>query len=681
MFSSNTSTSGGIPIRGKMELFYARSTLSSASLYATAPIAVDTDGSIYLARNSLATGYTGYCSFLNKVNQQFQSQWGFGIRTNVNTTMNNYPTHMKVASSGNVYVLGFDQYGGGNYESLHLYKINSSGTIQWSRMVTDDTASPQYLSSFGLTIDSSENIYIGGSRANKDGVFIFKYNSSGTLLATQHYQSSAPLVGTDLVLDEANSCLYIVGYWNDGNNPDQGTVYKIPTSLGIYTWTYTYHPTTASISRLYSGAIDSSGNLICVGTYHQSALPEREQIYYAKITPSGSVSSSFYYEDASFAPSSYYPNYYSPKISRDLSGNFFLSAIVNGANATAVSTASPYWGTRALIMKLNSSADITWQYLSSFGTFQGNQQALDATGNFYVSLQPNQNVQSTVIAIPSAGIQTGEAGATVIFSPSPLTKQSISLTRTSRSPNNNTPAIISHTGYTSVTNALTVVTGDLYDGTIKCVSHTYIDAIRLFTGTAQVKLPTNLQQNDLVVVICSTTASAADLVAASTFTDIVSIQAADTNDSFLYMGYKFMGATPDTTVSVGPFALSANSGCLQVLCFRGVNTTTPLDVTTTTATVTNTAIIDAPSITPVTSGALVISAIGGATQTTLFYNDQDGSWSGTCNLTAQSTYNTTLFVGIKKWVSGTFNPSTPTISTSDSTTYSATACTFALRPQ
>lgn len=681
MFSSNTTTVGGIPVRGKMELFYARSALSPASSFRAPPIAVDKDGSIYVARNSLATGYTGFCSFLNKVNQQFQPQWGFGIRTNVNTNMSNWPSHMKIASSGNVYVLGFDEYGGSTRNSLHLYKINSSGTIQWSRMVTDNQATLQNMTPSGIAIDSSENIYIVGSRGNKDGCFIFKYDSSGTLSAVKHYQSSGPLMVSDLVLDETNSCLYIVGYWNDGNNPDQGTVLKVPTTLGQEVWSYTYHPDTAKFSRFYSGVIDSSGNLICVGVYHQTSLPEREQIYYAKITTSGTLSSSFYYEDASFAPSNYYPNYYPSKIVRDANNNVFITAIVLGGNAAGYGTASPYWGTRLLVMKLDSSANISWQYLLSFGQFQGSDLTIDSVGNIYVSTQPSADVQNHVIVIPNTGLQTGEAGAGIISSPSPLTKQSISLTRTSRAPNNNTPAIISYTGYTSVTNAITIVNGDLYDGTIKLVSHTFIRDVRGFTGTTQVKLPTNLQQNDLVVVICSTSASVADDVAASGYTQICSISASDTNDSFLYSGYKFMGATPDATVSIGPFALSANAGSVQVLCFRGVNTTTPLDVTTTTATVTNTAIIDAPSITPVTSGALVLSAIGGASQTTIYYKDQDGSWSGTCTLDSSSTYYTALFVGLKKWVSGTFNPSTPTINTTDSISYSATACTFALRPQ
>jgi hypothetical protein len=680
MFASGkaASASTGIPVRSNLAMFYARSTLTLASDYA--PIAIAKDGSIYFGKPSKATGYTGLCSFINKVNQEFTQQWSTGIRTAVNTNMDNYATFIKVADSGNVYALGFDQYGGGSYNSLHLCKLNSSGAIQWSRMETDSTTT-QNITTSGIAIDSSENIYISGTMNNRSGVVVLKYNSSGTLLASKKYTVSINMTGNELVLDEANSCLYIVGWMNDGNNPNAGAVIKIPTDLTTQSWAKSFYPDTASISYLSSGVVNSSGNIVCFGYFHQSALPEREQLYYVEINTSGTVVSSGFYQDASFSPSNYYPNYSNPRAAKDANGNIFISTVVNGANASNVGTASPFWGQKVVLMKIDSSFAISWQYLAGFCNYRSSNTAVDATGNAYFTLTPSNAVESHVITIPNSGLQTGESGTGIVFSPSPLTKQTANITSANIGGGNTGASFSQYTSYTSVTSPVAIVNGDLYNGTIKFISDTHILDIRNRVGNALLKLPTNLQQNDLVVVIANTSSNTADDVAVSGYTTVCALSTADTYDSYLYIGYKFMGATPDTTVTLAAMAASGNSGSMQVLCIRGVNTTTPLDVTTQTATLTNTAIIDAPSITPTTSGSLIISAIASATDSNAAYKDQDGSWSGTANLNSYGTYYSNQFVGIKKWVSGTFNPTTPTFDRTDAVTYSVSACTFALRPQ
>ena len=75
--------------------------------------------------------------------------------------------------------------------------------------------------------------------------------------------------------------------------------------------------------------------------------------------------------------------------------------------------------------------------------------------------------------------------------------------------------------------------------------------------------------------------------------------------------YKFMGSTPDTSVEFSQTFNLSDSGTATILVFRGVDPTTPLDVTPTSMTGGGTtAGADKPNpaaITPVTSGAWVVA--------------------------------------------------------------------------
>lgn len=69
--------------------------------------------------------------------------------------------------------------------------------------------------------------------------------------------------------------------------------------------------------------------------------------------------------------------------------------------------------------------------------------------------------------------------------------------------------------------------------------------------------------------------------------------------------YKFMGVTPDSLVEIGGSDVRKQAGIIVV--WRGVNSSTPLDVAVTTASGTS-GMPNSPSITPVTSGCMIFAA-------------------------------------------------------------------------
>ena len=122
--------------------------------------------------------------FLVKYNSNGTKQWTkqFG------STENDRGLGVTVDSSDNIYVTGYTEGGlDGNTNSgekdIFLVKYNSSGTKLWSQQL----GTPTYEEANGVTVDSSDNIYVTGwtrggldTYLGGDDTFLVKYNSSGT---------------------------------------------------------------------------------------------------------------------------------------------------------------------------------------------------------------------------------------------------------------------------------------------------------------------------------------------------------------------------------------------------------------------------------------------------------------------------------------------------------------------
>lgn len=185
---------------------------------------------------------------------------------------------------------------------------------------------------------------------------------------------------------------------------------------------------------------------------------------------------------------------------------------------------------------------------------------------------------------------------------------------------------------------------------------------------------------DLVIVYFGTGATVDRNLVVSGYTEVVELYSNDNYDTNLVVAYKFMGGTPDTNFVLTGGTLSSNdAGAVAIQVWRGVNQTTPLDVTETTATGTNSVLCNPPAITPVTEGAVIVS--GGAGRPEV----ESGTYSSsdlTAFLTAfgSDINDVVIGLGYYVWTSGSFDPAQFTYSISDSTNNSWAAVTLALRP-
>lgn len=197
--------------------------------------------------------------------------------------------------------------------------------------------------------------------------------------------------------------------------------------------------------------------------------------------------------------------------------------------------------------------------------------------------------------------------------------------------------------------------------------------------------PLGLAADDLVLVLdnCGSNATTRTVgVSTSGYTDVAAkISVNDTYDCNSIAQWKVMGGTPDTSVSVPSTGSTADSRRTTVRAYRGVDTTTPMDVAGVTDTGINGLLPDPPSITPTTSGALIVVCGMGATvvgNTTVFSTPSDLT-DFVSNYHNSASFHCLVGVGHKSWTSGAFNPEAWTGPTSN-TTDSRASWSIALRP-
>lgn len=185
---------------------------------------------------------------------------------------------------------------------------------------------------------------------------------------------------------------------------------------------------------------------------------------------------------------------------------------------------------------------------------------------------------------------------------------------------------------------------------------------------------------DLVIVYFGTGSTVNRDLVVNFYTEIAELYSNDTLDTNLAVAYRFMPDPANTT-----FILSGGSGsaddavAVAVQVWRGVDTVTPLDVTSTTATGFNSVLCNPPAITPVTNDAVIVSggagAHAGGTQT---FSSSD--LTQFLSAGANDLNDATIGLGYYRWTSGSFNPAAFTYSGTNSGVNSWAAVTLALRP-
>ena len=193
-----------------------------------------------------------------------------------------------VDSSNNLFMtLGF---GGGAYKSIA--KLNSNGEYQWlSTSVGDGT---NYIGAGPITTDSSGNVYWGGDIQGYNNALICKLNSSGTIQWTYLFSNGATATVTYVqgIRVDSSGNVYVLLRRSSGGY-DGGTSYLIKlNSSGSIVWQVAMAGATLSPIKFfdcYGLGIDSFNNLYVCGSVQRSGATSAYTSMLIKFNSSGTV--------------------------------------------------------------------------------------------------------------------------------------------------------------------------------------------------------------------------------------------------------------------------------------------------------------------------------------------------------------------------------------------------------
>ena len=220
-------------------------------------VAIDASDNSYSFGDATSAGAGGPENFLAKRDSAGTIQW----QRTLGGTGSDFARSVKVDSSGNVYVVGWtDSIGAGSSDFL-LAKYNSSGTIQWQRILGGATFDRGH----SVAIDSSDNLYVVGftdsSGAGDFDFLLAKYNSSGTIQWQRTLGGTGDDRGNSVAIDSSDN-VYVLGQnTSTGAGNDDFLLAKYNSS-GTIQWQKILG---ANDDRGQSVAIDSSDNVYVVG--------------------------------------------------------------------------------------------------------------------------------------------------------------------------------------------------------------------------------------------------------------------------------------------------------------------------------------------------------------------------------------------------------------------------------
>ena len=237
---------------------YWLTTLGGTSNEDAKSVAIDSAGNAYVLGGSYGVGAGDYDFLLAKYNSDGTIQW----QRVLGGTGSDEGKSVAIDSSDNVYVFGYTNSTGEGVNDFLLAKYNSSGTIQWQRILggagNDNGES--------VAIDSSDNVYVLGRSysvgAGSADLFFAKYNSSGAIQWQRTLGTNLAEEGFSVAIDSANN-VYLAGWTQSTGAGGNDLLLAKYNSDGTIQWQRVLGGTSNEFS--YSLAFDSSDNVYVGG--------------------------------------------------------------------------------------------------------------------------------------------------------------------------------------------------------------------------------------------------------------------------------------------------------------------------------------------------------------------------------------------------------------------------------
>jgi len=404
-------------------------------------VATDSGNNLYALGTTLDIGAPENSLLLAKYDPFGSVQW----QRTLSDSLQEEGLSVGVDSSDNVYVTGYTQSQGAGSLDLLVAKYNSSGTIQWQRILggaSNDIA-------YAIDFDSSDNVYVTGD-TNSQGAggadfLIAKYNSSGTIQWQRILGGSNTDSARSVKLDSSSN-VYVVGQTESTGAGGADFLIAKYNSSGTIQWQRILGGAGYDAGR--SVAIDSSDNVYVFG-YTSSQGAGSYDFLLAKYNSSGTI------QWQNVLGGSTYD--FGQSVAIDSSDNVYVVGQTNSTGA----------GSYDLVLaKYNSSGTIQWQrILGGAGNDVGYYLTIDALDILcvigYTASTGAGNDDFLTAHLPSDGSLTGTYvldGVDFVYAASTLTAATSTLTAATSS-------------LTAATSTLTAATSTLTDASASLTSH------------------------------------------------------------------------------------------------------------------------------------------------------------------------------------------------------------------
>ena len=214
-------------------------------------ITVDSSGNVFVCGET-TKGMTSIGALVAKLNSSGDLQW----QRTLDASQSQLFYDVVVDSSDNVYVGGYTTISG--YQYYLAVKYNNSGTLQWQRAIGGSSTSDN---GYSITIDSSDNVYIGGVSTG-GGIggydsYLVKYNSSGTYQWQKALGISGQSTNIRALASDSSDNVYITGWYSNSY------FFAKYNSSGTLQWQRSFGGSGTDWS--YGISADGNGNVYVVG--------------------------------------------------------------------------------------------------------------------------------------------------------------------------------------------------------------------------------------------------------------------------------------------------------------------------------------------------------------------------------------------------------------------------------
>lgn len=668
--------------------------IGSANYVYIHALVVDSDDNVYVG-GSLGTNNN---PIVQKLDSDLVSQW-LSIETTSPEPAGCWG--LAVDDSGNVYA-GLTGTGGpvGDYD-IYIRKYNSSGTYQANRyyggLYEQRINSKNAMRMLSSGIDGNETLYLhhthetgsGGSSTRVGAVVGIETSLDG------HAHGRATYNGNG-VEDSIAMCV----------TPDGGVVhiadtfYSSGVSNRVLLTKYDADFSTSTNPVIWQSSIDvgSTTNINMATTGQNAGTDADGNIYFTINFTSGLTGPN----DVLIKLNSSGVLQWAKRATFSTSETYIRQMDVAADGSVYVHYYMTAYDYFSLIQRWNSDGTLAFQKIvSRNGETDRITLASDSNSDLIMVVsgdneQPEGGVGYDIFKLPKDGSKWGDAIGPLLCHDSTFSVTDVTSSITNATSTNTSGGIINYgnLNYTEgATTAPTQMTGITLE-TEDHSSYTFSDIKPICaltfertgtTSSTSMTLPDDIMQEDDLVVFAYVRANTSTPPIPSGYQSMGSATANDTDDTTIRVVVKRMGATPDSTVILsGTGGSTAAAAGVVGYVFRGATTSGDgNDVSSTTSTATNTILGTAPSITPVTSGALAVAfTAGGDTESegVRLKSYESGSF-GECFTSSNDSDDIYCVARIKEWSgSGSVSFSQVEYTGTDDTSNSTASVTVAIRP-